>query len=137
MPARAASHRQSRSLSAARLPATDDEMMVALARDARAAELRKEILAAGGELGPAWSDRIGDLIIARERAAAEKARAEALEEAARSVADMPQCPFERPNELAPEDPCPVCGGLGTDNALDLCRSPTVAIRALAKSKTQP
>lgn len=39
-------------------------------------------------------------------------------------APLPPCPFSKyapPHELEEHDPCPVCGGLGTPDAENLCR----------------
>jgi hypothetical protein len=30
-----------------------------------------------------------------------------------NIAAQMRCPFDGPNSLRPEDPCPVCGDLGT------------------------
>ena len=45
-------------------------------------------------------------------------------ERARSAARLQLCPFDKrapANNLTPDDPCPVCGMLGTDDSEDKCR----------------
>jgi hypothetical protein len=59
-----------------------------------------------------------------------------LEEAAKAVEKMPQCPFGKgapPNDLLPSDRCPVCGDLGTSDAetSGKCGDPATIIRLLA------
>jgi hypothetical protein len=58
---------------------------------------------------------------------------ETIERCAEAVKHMPPCPFDGPNRLEPEDPCPVCGDRGDGSFSDPsnCRSPVIAIRALA------
>lgn len=49
---------------------------------------------------------------------------------------LPVCPFADgapPHSLEPEDPCPVCGGLGTLGAPDKCRGADTRVMAEAAS----
>lgn len=46
-----------------------------------------------------------------------------LVERLRDSSKLQLCPFDRrapKNDLMPDDPCPICGTLGTDNAEDRC-----------------
>jgi len=67
-----------------------------------------------------------------------EAREAALREAMEAVKHIPPCPFDGPHKLKPEDPCPICGDLGTFDQPDngsptRCQSAWAAIRALLSS----
>lgn len=51
------------------------------------------------------------------------------------------CPFDQRNDprqrgLKPTDPCPVCGGLGTDDAEDKCVAYAATRRAMLSARPQ-
>ena len=83
----------------------------------------------------AWPTTCGDAVtVARALLAL---RAEVIEECAKAVESVRACPFSKglPDPgLRPEDPCPVCGDLGTMEAAGKasnCQSPSYTIRQLS------
>jgi len=63
------------------------------------------------------------------------------ERCAEAVKHIPPCPFDRATKYKPEEPCPVCGDLGTfprdGDPPSRCQSAYAAIRALGPAPTPP